>query len=212
MKEVETLTWYLEMRSKPELIEDSIQESSVQESRVQESRVQKSLVKEFGMQEFGMQEFRIQEFRIQEKGLSVSALKADNPVEYLSMYKAVGEDFNWVDRLIMPTEKLMSILQDVNTEILVLRQDGNIAGFSELHHISAKEIEIVYFGLTRSYAGKGLGFLFLSYIIAHAWIYPIERLWLHTCDLDHPAALPLYQKAGFVVYKTERIMQPVYGI
>ena len=36
-----------------------------------------------------------------------------------------------------------------------------------------------------------------------------DRVWLHTCDLDHPAALPNYLKAGFEIYDTKVIEQPL---
>jgi len=68
-----------------------------------------------------------------------------------------------------------------------------------------------------SFTGQGAGYPFLMKVIENAWNpeynvraewkYPVKRVWLHTCSLDHPAALPMYQKAGFVVYKTETIMQ-----
>jgi hypothetical protein len=41
--------------------------------------------------------------------------------------------------------------------------------------------------------------------IDNAWGYEPKRFCLHTCTLDHPAALPNYLKAGFVLFKQEAI-------
>ncbi len=170
MKEIETLTWYLEMNALPEI------------------HLKTDLSK---------------------LGYAISEFRDPKVEDYLSVYRSVGEHYHWVDRLIMSTEKLKETIHDPMTEILLLRNDYEIAGFSELNHSSEKETEIVYFGLSQGHLGKGLGLPFLKDVITYAWSKQIKRLWLHTCDLDHPAALPLYQKAGFVVYKTERIMQPL---
>ncbi len=128
---------------------------------------------------------------------------------YLETYKAVGGNYNWYDRLLMPVEELEEVLNSANTEILYLKYEGEIAGFVEFDHSAEGETEIVYFGLTASHTGRKAGLPFLQWAINHAWQKPINRLWLHTCDLDHPAALPLYQKAGFSVYKSEIVMQRV---
>lgn len=127
---------------------------------------------------------------------------------YLAIYQAVGADFNWFDRILMPHEKLDAIIKDSHTEIMLLKYGMETAGFVEFSHTEG-ETEIVYFGLTPPFTGKKVGFPFLQWAIHHALKRNIRRLWLHTCDLDHPAALPLYQKAGFVVYKKETVMQPI---
>lgn len=140
-------------------------------------------------------------------GFSVVPFK-DTRETYLEIYKAVGGEFNWFDRVLMPHDKLDAILKDSHTEIMLLKYGVETAGFVEFSHTEG-ETEIVYFGLTPPFTGKKVGFPFLQWTIEHAMKKDIRRLWLHTCDLDHPAALPLYQKAGFVVYRTETIMQPV---
>jgi GNAT superfamily N-acetyltransferase len=57
--------------------------------------------------------------------------------------------------------------------------------------------------LAAGFLGQGLGRYFLQWTIGKAWSYQPRRFWLHTCTLDHPAALPTYQKAGFTFYKEE---------
>ena len=73
----------------------------------------------------------------------------------------------------------------------------------ELDRRKEGDIEIVQFGLIRDFIGQGLGKYFLQWTIDKAWSYRPRRFWLHTCTLDHPAALPSYLKAGFEVYKEE---------
>lgn len=129
--------------------------------------------------------------------------------DYLSLYKAVGGNYHWFDRIIMPVPVLEEIIRSKHTRLLLLETDGSEAGFAELSLSVEGEIEIVYFGICEAFTGKKIGYPFLSRVIEYAWSFPINRLWLHTCDLDHPAALPLYQKAGLSVYKTETVMQPI---
>ena len=38
-------------------------------------------------------------------------------------------------------------------------------------------------------------------MLALAWRPDLRRVHVHTCTLDHPAALPAYLKAGFRAYK-----------
>ena len=85
----------------------------------------------------------------------------------------------------------------------MLYRNGAPAGFGELDRRQPGEIELAYFGLMPDAIGQGLGVWLLHETIDLAWSYEPERLWLHTCTLDHPRALPLYQRAGFVPYKQE---------
>ena len=128
---------------------------------------------------------------------------------YRELYAAVGRQFHWVDRMIMPDEQLAEILQDERVEVYLLEVDGQTAGYSELDRRVAGEVELAYFGLFAEFIGKGLGKYFLDWTIRRAWSYAPNRVWVHTCDLDHPAALPNYLKAGFVAYKEEMVRQAV---
>ena len=128
---------------------------------------------------------------------------------YRELYARVGRQFHWVDRLIMPPEELEHILHDERVEIYLLKVDGETAGYSELDRRARGEIELAYFGLFADFIGRGLGRFFLDWAITRAWSYEPDRVWVHTCDLDHPAALPNYLKAGFVVYKEEMVRQAV---
>ena len=142
-------------------------------------------------------------------GITVEALPSPTVDCYRSYYRSVGADYNWVNRLRMEDDALRQIIHDEGVEIYALRCDGQPAGFSELDRRQAGEIELAYFGLFPSFIGRGLGKYFLWWTVDRAWSYQPRRVWLHTCDLDHPAALPNYQKAGFRVYDVRWIKQPI---
>ncbi|HVH80978.1 MAG TPA: GNAT family N-acetyltransferase, partial [Stellaceae bacterium] len=91
------------------------------------------------------------------------------------------------------------------TEIFVLFVGGVPAGFFELSAAEARQTELSYFGLVPEFIGRHLGLLLLNAAIEQAWSRPIERFWVHTCTFDHPRALPLYQRAGFIVYARRQV-------
>jgi len=136
-------------------------------------------------------------------GLTVVHVRSPTVPYYRSLYDAVGKDFNWLGRRKMSDEALAAIIGDARNELHVLHVDGMPAGFAELDRRTPDEIELVQFGLMRDFIGQGLGKWFLQWAVDQAWSYQPRRLWLHTCTLDHPAALPNYLKAGFVLFKQE---------
>jgi hypothetical protein len=138
-------------------------------------------------------------------GLTVIHRQSPTVPYYRSLYNAVGKEFHWLSRRKMTDEALAAILADPRNELHVLHVDGTPAGFAELDRRQTDEIELVQFGLISDFIGKGLGKWFLQWTIDKAWSYEPRRFWLHTCTLDHPAALPNYIKAGFVLFKQEAI-------
>jgi GNAT superfamily N-acetyltransferase len=118
-------------------------------------------------------------------------------------YDAVGEQWSWTSRKKLSDSEIAAIIHDPMVEIHVMYCDGVPAGFAELDRRREGEVELVQFGLLPDFIGKGLGKYFLSWTLDKIWSYQPKRVWLHTCTLDHPAALPNYLKAGFVVYKEE---------
>jgi GNAT superfamily N-acetyltransferase len=77
------------------------------------------------------------------------------------------------------------------------------AGYYELRGHQDGSVEIAYFGLLPEYTGRGLGGWMLTRAARDAWERGATRVWLHTCTLDHPSALPNYRKRGFLPYRTE---------
>jgi GNAT superfamily N-acetyltransferase len=138
-------------------------------------------------------------------GLAVVHVEAPTVPYYRALYTSVGQDYHWLTRRKMSDEALAAVLGDPRNELHVLHVDGTPAGFADLDRRRGDDIELTQFGLIHEYIGQGLGKWFLRWTIDKAWSYQPKRFWLHTCSLDHPAALPNYLKAGFAVFKQEEI-------
>ncbi len=121
---------------------------------------------------------------------------------YRYLYDTVGGDWNWTGRRLMDDETLALDVQDPKVEVNVLWVSGVPAGLMELDLRMPHEIELLYFGLVPDFIGRGLGRFALDWVVDRAWSFRPSRLWVHTCDLDHPNALSVYQKAGFNIYDT----------
>src|ERR1700726_2546462 len=141
------------------------------------------------------------------EGLAVVHATRPSLAYYRFLYDAVGRDYDWTSRKKLSDPELAALLPDPRLEVHVLMADGLPAGFAELDRRIEGEIELVQFGLVPEFIGQGLGRYFLQWAIDRAWSYGPRRFWLHTCSLDHPAALPNYKKAGFEVYKEEMTAQ-----
>jgi GNAT superfamily N-acetyltransferase len=124
-----------------------------------------------------------------------------DPAAYRELYSSVGEHWNWRDRLIMPDSELIAALS--KADISVLYVDGETAGYIELMNDGAGDYKVAYFGLRPAYFGRGLGKHLLSYGVQRAWDSGAKRVWLHTCNLDGPAALANYLARGFIVTRVE---------
>lgn len=133
--------------------------------------------------------------------LSVEHWPFPDPEAYRALYRQVGEDWLWMSRIVMPDEALREILHDPEVEIYALMRDGQRVGLLELDFRVAGQCELAFFGVDPSALGSGAGRLLMNTAIERAWSKPIARFWVHTCHLDHPAALAFYQRSGFVVYE-----------
>lgn len=140
----------------------------------------------------------------QPKG-KVALLRALHPPVhfYRYLYDAIGREYKWVDRKKLSDSQLGTILNDERVEIYVLYVDGCPAGMAELDFRDAATGHLAYFGLMPEFLGRRLGFFFLYHTAMNAWAKPVTRLLVNTCTLDHPRALPLYQRLGFVPYSRE---------
>ena len=138
-------------------------------------------------------------------GLPIALLRAEKPSVhfYRYLYNTVGEPWLWYERRELNDASLTEVIENPLVEIYVLYAGGAPAGYAELDRRVEGEIEVAYFGLLPEYTGRGLGTWLLDCTIDTAWRHEPNRLWIHTCTLDHPAALRLYQRAGFEPYKQE---------
>ena len=138
--------------------------------------------------------------------IHVALLRARKPAVrfYRYLYDAIGAPWLWYERRAMDDETLSEIIHDEGVEIYVLYVEGAPAGYAELDRRKEPDIEVAYFGLMPEFIGRGLGAYLLTSAIDIAWSYEPARLWIHTNTLDHPRALPLYQRLGFQPYKQEQ--------
>ena len=123
---------------------------------------------------------------------------------YRHLYETVGTPWLWFERRLMDDATLAAELAKETNEIFVLYVGGVPAGYFELDLSAKGETRLSYFGLIPDFIGRKLGPFLLQAAIDRAWTRPIERMWVHTCTFDHPKALGLYQRAGFVVYDRRR--------
>jgi ribosomal protein S18 acetylase RimI-like enzyme len=120
--------------------------------------------------------------------------------EYLDLYGRVGRSFRWDQRFTMPRSELTSLLRSERSQIHLLEDDhGRAMGFCEFER-SLPDIELKNFGLLPDARGRGLGSWLLRTALHDEWKLQPARIWLHTDDWDHPAALHLYGSAGFRIY------------
>ncbi|WP_282609359.1 GNAT family acetyltransferase [Pelagibius sp. Alg239-R121] len=138
----------------------------------------------------------------------VALLRCERPplAFYRFLYDTIGEPCLWWERRSMDDETLSEIIHDSKVEIYVLYVDGAPAGYAELDRRLGNDIELAYFGLMPDFIGQGLGSYLLTSAIDIAWSYSPDRLHLHTNTLDHPRALPVYQRCGFKPYKQEKTL------
>lgn len=120
------------------------------------------------------------------------------------LYTAVGGDWYWVDRLPWDFTQWQDAIAGPRHRTVVAYCQGTPAGYFELQKHEDGSVEILYFGLLPAFVNKGLGGWLLSEAIAMAWRWQATRVWVHTCSLDHAAALANYQARGLVHYATKQ--------
>ncbi|MGA9354606.1 MAG: GNAT family N-acetyltransferase [Terriglobales bacterium] len=120
---------------------------------------------------------------------------------YRALYRRAGSQWLWFSRLEMTDEQLAQVLHSSANELFVAEHEGSEIGMAELDRSHAPDVEVTFFGLFPEAMGKRLGRSFMAALLERAWDSSAVRVWLHTCNLDAPAALPFYLKCGFRVYK-----------
>jgi GNAT superfamily N-acetyltransferase len=119
------------------------------------------------------------------------------------LYREVGRNYHWIDRLGWSDPEIRDYLASPAVRLWVVYCSGVPAGYVELLDHEDGSTEIAYFGLLPEFIGRGLGKHLLSFAIERAWHDGANRVWLHTCTLDDPAAMPNYVKRGFKPFKQE---------
>lgn len=135
----------------------------------------------------------------------LALMKADDiPLHfYRYLYETIGADHYWIDRKFLDDEALSALIHADTTEIMVLYCGGVPAGYFELAGDAETDIELAYLGIMPDFVGRGLGRYLLTCALDRAWAKEPRRVHIQTNTLDHPAALQLYQKVGFVPFAQE---------
>lgn len=120
------------------------------------------------------------------------------------LYELVGGAWGWTDKLSWSDEKWIAFAENDNLRTWVGYFEGSPAGYYELQQQAGGDVEIAYFGLASRFIGKGFGGYLLSQAIKSAWAWEgTNRVWVHTCTLDHPSALQNYEARGLIIYHVE---------
>jgi ribosomal protein S18 acetylase RimI-like enzyme len=123
---------------------------------------------------------------------------------FRTLYAEVGKDYHWIDRLPWTDEDIAKYLLQPEISLWLMTYDDKRAGYFELRKCEDGSTEIAYFGLLPDFIGRGLGKHLLTCAVEQAWKDGAKRVWLHTCTLDDPAAMPNYLKRGLRPFKTEK--------
>jgi GNAT superfamily N-acetyltransferase len=141
--------------------------------------------------------------RIDDPSVRVIRVTEPDVPLFRTLYRDVGGPYHWQDRNLMSDEALRDHFALPTVELWVLYVGQSPAGFFELQRHSDASVEIVYFGIASKFFGRGLGKHLLTRAVEQAWQSGAQRVWLHTCTLDAPSALPNYLARGFEPYRTE---------
>ena len=137
---------------------------------------------------------------------SLSLLEPQNFQLNKFFYKNIGKKHKWIDRLVWTENQWIDYVSSEKVKTYVLKYKDDLAGFFELiFHSEKNEVEIAYFGILEEFQNKKLGSYLLSQAIQKSFKRDINRVWVHTCSLDHKNALNNYIARGMKIFKTETI-------
>ena len=126
--------------------------------------------------------------------------------DYRRLYDTVGRDWHWVNRRHLTDRQLACLIHHPACHIRVLYRGNKPIGFVELNSRKLPEVEIVFVGLVSVEIGLGLGQLMVRAALTEIAALKAERIIIQTCTLDHPNALPLYQRLGFQAYDRKQVV------
>jgi len=130
---------------------------------------------------------------------------------YRALFRRVGSPWLWFSRLTLSDEELEAIIRHPGIELFEVAAVEAVVGMLELDFREPGECELAFVGLVPSLSGQGHGRWLLAEAVSRAWAGEgVSRVHVHTCSLDHPAALAAYRRAGFTPYKRaiERFPDP----
>ena len=121
-------------------------------------------------------------------------------------YKEIGKDFFWRDRLKWSDIDWRNYISQNFFKLYILKSNNQLAGYYELlYNPTNPSMEIAYLGIFKDFFGKGIGGYLLTDAILKSFKEKINKVWVHTCTLDHPNALKNYLARGMTIFKTEKL-------
>lgn len=134
-------------------------------------------------------------------GLRVRHLAPNDLDGFRALYRRIGGPWLWFSALTLTDEALAARLSGQHATALVLERAGQDIGLVELAREPNGGVEIVSFGLVPEAIGSGAARPLMDVALDEAFGGGARRVWLHTCNFDHPAALAFYRRSGFSVWK-----------
>ena len=141
--------------------------------------------------------------------LQLRRIKADAE-SYRALFRKIGAPWLWFSRLAISDAELEAIIGHPQVELFEIVAVEAVVGIMELDFRLSGECELAFVGLVPGLSGQGHGRWLLAEAVHRAWRDGIRRVHVHTCSLDHPAALAAYRRAGFVPVRRaiERFTDP----
>ncbi len=148
----------------------------------------------------------LKETRLNQNGFSLEKVEPENFQINKFFYKNVGKKHHWVDRLVWTDKNWIDYTTDSKVKTFIVKKYDDLVGYFELiSHADQNEVEIAYLGLLEEYHNKKIGSFLLSTAIKNAFSEKPQRVWVHTCSLDHKNALKNYIARGMKIFKKETV-------
>ena len=148
----------------------------------------------------------LKETRLTQNGFSFEKVEPENFKINKFFYKNVGKKHHWVDRLVWTDKNWIDYTTDNKVKTFIIKKHDDLVGYFELiYHEGQNEVEIAYLGLLEEYHNKKIGSFLLSTAIKNAFLEKPQRVWVHTCSLDHKNALKNYIARGMKIFKKETV-------
>ena len=142
--------------------------------------------------------------------LRLSRVAQPSPDGYRALFRKIGGPWLWFSRLAMTDTELTAIIADPAVALFEVAAVEAVVGMLELDFREPGQCEVAFVGLVPELSGQGHGRWLLAEAVHRAWRDGIHRVHVHTCTLDHPAALAAYRRVGFVPVRRaiERFADP----
>ena len=148
----------------------------------------------------------LKENKLAQNGFYFEKVEPENFRINKFFYKNVGKKHHWVDRLVWTDKNWIDYTTDNKVKTFIVKKYDDLAGYFELiFHAEQNEVEIAYLGLLEQYHNKKIGSFLLSTAIKNAFLEKPQRVWVHTCSLDHKNALKNYIARGMKIFKKETV-------